>query len=37
LKIDPNTFFNVEYWTWGAFHALKIEIESRELYARDHF
>jgi hypothetical protein len=36
-KLTRGSFFNVEYWTSGAFSLLKIETESRWKYTRGHF
>jgi hypothetical protein len=36
-KLTRGSFFNVEYWTLGAFSPLKIETESRWKYTRGHF
>jgi hypothetical protein len=36
-KLNRGSFFNVEYWTWGAFSPLKNETESLWKYTRGHF
>jgi hypothetical protein len=36
-KLTRGSFFNVEYWTSGAFSPLKIETKSRWKYTRGHF
>jgi hypothetical protein len=37
LKIDRDSFFNVEYWTSGDFSPLKFETRSRWKYTRGNF